>query len=349
MNLYDPKSFQAEAHGRILAEIEQLPDSLLEGFAAGHALALEPPPGLKSVLISGTGNSVVAADLLAAYVASTCPLPVVIHRDYGLPAFAAGPQSLVILASSSGETQETLSGLAAAAQNKCRILALTGDGRLAGETAALGGQVWKTGGQDPLLGAPGYSFGLLLAAFQRLGLVDPHEAILRQAVQAMKTQQALLETGSPVSQNLAKRMAGQLMGRLVTVFAAGPLVPVARRWKGQINQIAKSMAQFESLPEADYGVLQGASMPEAILLHTMALFLRAASDQRPNRLRSNLTRRALMLEGVNTDFVDAQGDSPLDHIWTLIHMGDYIAFYLAAAYGVNPTPLAAPENPSTLK
>jgi glucose/mannose-6-phosphate isomerase len=173
--------------------------------------------------------------------------------------------------------------------------------------------------------------------------------VLDEAVTALKTQQAGLGVESPVSRNPAKRLAGQLMGRLVTVFAAGQLVPVARHWKTQINQLAKSIAQFEALPEADYGALQGASMPEAILLHSMALFLRAPSDQRQNRLRSNLTRRALMLEGVNTDFMDARGESPLAHLWTLTHIGDYIAFYLAAAYGIDPTPRPAPENPKTLK
>jgi glucose/mannose-6-phosphate isomerase len=190
---------------------------------------------------------------------------------------------------------------------------------------------------------------LLLAAFGRLHLIPDQDAIMRDTVEAMKTQQASLRVDSPVSQNLAKRDAGQLMGRLVTIFAAGHLVPVARRWKSQINEMAKSIAQFEPLPEADYGTLHGATMPEAILLHSMALFLRAPSDHRQNRLRSNLTRRALMLEGVNTDFVDAKGESPLAHMWTLAHLGDYVAFYLAAAYGIDPTPLPSPENPKSLK
>ena len=346
MNLDDPNLFQSEAHLKVLDEIERLPDSLLQGFAAGKRLDLEPVDDLKSIVISGTGNSIIAADLLAGYLSAWCPIPVSIHRDYGLPAFAAGPQCLVILASYSGETQETLSGLEAALENKCRILALCSGGQLAKETAGAGGQVWQIDGQTLALG---FSFGLLLAGFQRLGLLQDQQAALRAAVDAMRTQQAGLRPDSPVSQNLAKRLAGQLMGRLVTIFAAGQFVPVARRWKSQINQVAKSIAQFEALPEADYGALQGASMPEPVLLHSMALFLRAPSDHRQNRLRSNLTRRALLLEGVNTDFVDAQGDGPLAHLWTLTQLGEYVAFYLAGAYGIDPTPLPALENPKPIQ
>ena len=349
MNLDDPKFFQSEAQARILAEIEAFPGSLLDGFAAGNQLDLQPVDGLKNIVISGTGNSVVGADLLAGYLAAFCPVPVEIHRDYGLPAYASGPRSLVILSSYSGETQETLSALEIAIRNGCALLAVCAGGRLAKETTDGGGLVCQIPGPAAALGAPGFTFGLLLAVFQRLGLVAGQEAVLSDAVETLKTQQSGLRPDSPVSRNLAKRNAGQLMGRLVTVFAAGQLVPVARRWKNQINQLAKSIAQFEALPEADYGTLQGASLPEPILLHSMALFLRAPSDHRQNRLRSNLTRRALMLEGVNTDFVDAQGGSPLAHVLTLAHLGDYMAFYLAAAHSIDPTPLPAHEDPGSIK
>ena len=71
----------------------------------------------------------------------------------------------------------------------------------------------------------------------------------------------------------------------------------------------------------------------------MVLFLRAPSDHPRNRLRSDLTRRTFMVEGFNTDFVDACGDTPLSHIWSALHLGDYTAYYLAMMYGVDPTPV----------
>lgn len=51
-----------------------------------------------------------------------------------------------------------------------------------------------------------------------------------------------------------------------------------------------------------------------------------------------------MLEGIGTDFVDAQDETTLAHMWTLLHFGDYTAYYLAMAYGVDPTPVEAIEN-----
>jgi glucose/mannose-6-phosphate isomerase len=115
-----------------------------------------------------------------------------------------------------------------------------------------------------------------------------------------------------------------------------------------MNELAKAAATFEILPEADHNTLQGLLFPENTLnAHSMTLFLRAPSDHPRNRLRSDLTRQAFLLEGLNTDYADARGDSPLAHIWTLILFGDYLAYYLAVAYGVDPTPVPALETLKT--
>ena len=80
------------------------------------------------------------------------------------------------------------------------------------------------------------------------------------------------------------------------------------------------------------------------MLRITVLFLRAPSDHPRNRLRSDLTRKTFMLEGLGTDFIDAQGKTPMAQLWTCLHFGDYMAYYLAMAYEVNPTLVTAIEN-----
>jgi len=48
-----------------------------------------------------------------------------------------------------------------------------------------------------------------------------------------------------------------------------------------------------------------------------------------------------MLEGMNTNDYTASGDSPLAQQWTTLHFGDYLSFYLAMAYQVDPSPVKA--------
>jgi glucose/mannose-6-phosphate isomerase len=207
-----------------------------------------------------------------------------------------------------------------------------------------GATLWNFEHKGQPRAAVGFSFGLLLSIFTRLGLVPDQAEEMGGAVSAMKKQQQILAAEVPVSQNPAKRLAGQLVGRWVAIFGSGILSPVARRWKGQVSELAKAWAQFEFLPEADHNSLAGSLYPEEVIPRMMALFLRAPSDHPRNNLRSDLTRRALMLDGMNTDFVDAQGNSALAHQWTLLHMGDYVAYYLGMIYETDPTAVPALEN-----
>jgi glucose/mannose-6-phosphate isomerase len=190
----------------------------------------------------------------------------------------------------------------------------------------------------------GFSFGLLLAAIFRLGFIPNPDFDVNQAVESMKRQQEFLKLTIPVSNNPAKRLAGQLNGRLIGIFGSDFLAPVARRWKGQMSEVAKSWAQFEYLPEADHNTLAGLVNPERELEHAIFLFLKAPSDHPRNNLRIDLTRQIFMQEGINTDVVEAKGEIPLAHMWTTLHLGDYAAYYLAMSYGVDPTPVAAIEN-----
>jgi glucose/mannose-6-phosphate isomerase len=344
MNLDDYTKFKEIDTLNMLAEINILPEQLSKAYQLGISQKLPAWDGIRSVLVAGMGGSAIGADLLAAYVADTCTVPLYVLRDYGLPVWAKGPETLVIGSSHSGDTEETLSSFEEALQRGCRCLAITTGGKL-GELAARDKAVtWKFQHAGQPRAAVGYSFGLLLALLVRLGFVTDPAPELEKAVAAMRQQQESLQAEVPAVHNPAKRMAGQLMGRWVTVLGSGILSPVARRWKGQISEVAKAWAQFEFLPEADHNTLAGVVNPEERFAQMMVLLLRSSLEHPRNQLRIELTRKGFMLEGLNTDIIDAFGDSSLAHIWTALHFGDYTAYYLAMAYGVDPTPVAAIEN-----
>jgi glucose/mannose-6-phosphate isomerase len=342
MNLDDLERFKQLDTLNMLGEIDNLPEQL--GFACQLGMK-HPLPAWKDfrqVVIAGMGGSAIGADLLAVYCASLSPIPVAVHRDYGLPFFARGEETLVICSSHSGNTEETLDAFEAAHTAGCRIVVVCTGGELATRAKENEFPLWTFDHAGQPRAAVGFSFGLLLAMFQRLGIIPDQSKEMEDAIASMKRTQQHLKADVPAVKNPAKRYAGQLMGRWVTFMGSGLLTIVARRWKGQINEVAKAGANFEFLPEADHNTLAGTENPEETLnAHTMTLFLRAPSDHPRNRLRSDLTRKAFMLEGMNTDYVDARGDTPLAHMWTLILFGDYMAYYLAMGYSVDPTPIKA--------
>jgi glucose/mannose-6-phosphate isomerase len=347
MNLDDLNTIKRLDSQDMLGEIDNLPAQLEKAWELGQNQPLPETSNLRQVIIAGMGGSAIGADLLAAYVSPFCRVPVIVHRDYGLPAWAQGPETLVIASSHSGNTEETLEAFHAALQSQCTIMAIATGGKLAELAFQADIPLWKFDHHGQPRAAVGFSFGLLLAAFARLGLTGTLEktaAEVSATINEMKKQQEHLRVNIPVMDNPAKRLAGQLVGRWVNVYGAGSLAPVSRRWKGQINEIAKAGAGFEILPEADHNALAGLLNPAEIQSCTKTLFLRAPSDHPRNHLRLDLTRHGFMIEGLNTDVYEAQGDTPLAHIWTTLHFGDYMAYYLAMAYGTDPTPVEALEN-----
>jgi len=344
MNLDDLQTFKEIDSENMLAAIDGLPDQLEEAWELGKRLPLGGISGVKQIVIAGMGGSAIGADLLTAYVAPMVMVPVIVWRNYDLPGYAFGEDTLVVASSHSGNTEETLSAFEAAWESGAQVLAVTTGGELARHAGDVGVPVWRFEHDGQPRAAVGFSFGLLLGLLTRLGVIPDPEPEVEEALEAMRTQQRGIRADLPVVENPAKRMAGQLMGRWPTILGADFLAPVARRWRGQISELAKAVAQFEELPEADHNMVAGVENPEALFAQTMLLFLQAGAQHERNELRVEATRQVLMLEGFNTDVIHARGDSRLAQQWTALHFGDYTAYYLAIAYGVDPTPVAAIED-----
>jgi len=341
MHLDDPERIKKFDRQNMLAEINTLPYQLGSAWELGGNSSMPAWKGIERVVIAGMGGSAIAADLLVSYLLPTCKVPIFVQRDYGLPAWAYGPETLVIASSHSGNTEETLDSYETGINNKCRLMLISTGGKLAARAGQIGAPLWLFEHKGQPRSAVGLSFGLLLAIFTRLRLVSDPSADLDSALAEMRTQQEQLIPSIPASLNPAKRLAGQLQGRWVNIIGSGILAPVARRWKGQINELAKSGAGFEALPEADHNTLAGLSNPEPALNRTATIFLRSRSDHPRNQLRSKLTQKTFMLEGLNVNDYKAPGENPLAQQWAALHFGDYLAFYLAIAYGEDPTPIPA--------
>lgn len=344
MNLDDLDRMRSLDPEGMLGRIDELPGQLEQAWAE---VASQPMPSGKDprhVVFAGMGGSAIGADLACAQARRGSSASLTVWREYGIPSWATGEETLVVVASHSGNTEEALSAFHDAGRAGARRIVFTSGGGLMAEAGRAGVPAWSIRHPGPPRAAVGYSFAFALGALTRTGLVPDPSADVAGAVAAMRAQAVHLTADSPVVRNPAKRMAGQLMDRWPIFFGGGALAPVARRWRSQVNELAKAPAQFEELPEADHNVVAGTVGPMALIGKTMAVFLRAGGDDPALIRRVEATRHLLMVEGYNTDMIEGEGDSLLAQQWTALHYGDYAAYYLAMAYGVDPTPIPAIEN-----
>ncbi len=337
MNLDDLTLFSQLDPDHILTHIDNLPTQIENAWALGQTLPSPDLENINHILFCGMGDSAIGGSLVASLVAGECKVPFTVLRDYDLPAWADS-KTLVIAASHSGNTEETVSCFNQALERKTKLMAITTGGEIAEKCKNANGTLWQFDHKATPRTAIGYAATLPLALLSRARLIADKSADVASAVNAMREQQKKLNAESPVIHNPAKRMAGQFMDRFPLIFGSGIMAAVARRWKAQVSQNAKAWAQFEDIPEMDHNTLAGISNPQSLISKCMALFLESDFDHPRNKLRSQTTRLLMMTAGFNTDVIRGVGDTPLAQALTALHYGDYVSYYLAMAYNTSITP-----------
>jgi glucose/mannose-6-phosphate isomerase len=338
--------------GDMLGAIAELPRQLTAGYAvacavlsgaSGRAGGARPEGRPSGLVVCGMGGSAIGADLVLACLPDLS-VPAAVVRGYGLPAWV-GPDALLVAASYSGQTEETLACAAAALDRGCRPVCITSGGAL-GDLATREGLplVRVPGGGQPRA-AVGYLSAPLLAALEAVGLtggaaaqIDEAAAVLRAGNERYAPERS---AGDGPDGNAAKALALRLHGRQAVVYGAGLTAPVARRWKGQVNENAKAPAFWNELPELDHNELMGWTSLPQVAAATLAVFL--ADPQADPRLarRAELTAAELEARGVAVEHAQAVGESALARLFSLVQLGDYTSYYLALLYGVDPTPVQA--------
>src|SRR5689334_10783039 len=142
MDLDDLNRFKELDTLNMLGEIDNLPNQLGYAYQLGMRLDLPAWTDIKQVVIAGMGGSAIGADLLASYSSSLSRIPVIVHRDYGLPRFAHGADTLVVCSSHSGNTEETFDAFDAALRAECRIIVVCTGGKIAKHAKESKVPVW---------------------------------------------------------------------------------------------------------------------------------------------------------------------------------------------------------------
>ena len=339
MNLDDQNHLRAIDRDDMLGHIDALADQFEHAWQRALTLPLpETHRAPRQIALAGMGGSAIGGDLTAALVAATSPAAFHVVRGYTLPAYVRGADTLVIASSHSGNTEETLAAADQALERGVRMLAISTGGALAEHAARHGYPLWRFDYASQPRAALGWSFGLLIGLAHRLGLAPNLEADLREGVGLLRAQRAVYGAASPLRDNPAKRGAGQLIDRIPLIFGAGIFEPVARRWKGQFNENAKAWAEFEPLPEANHNLVAGLGFPMDHDIRLAAQFITSRQHDHPRvRLRHELTYTLCLQNGIVADIFQPEGTSALAQMLHAIQYGDYLSYYTAIAYEVDPT------------
>ena len=314
----------------MIDDILGIPEHLRDAVWRVQTAGLQPFGETPGVLICGVGGSAIGGDLASAALGDRREKPVVTVRSYRLPPWA-GPEWPVLCSSYSGETVETL--------NCMREAAAAGNPRIAATTGGTLAEVARENG-DSVVGLPsvfqpraavGYMF-VVAAEAAALAGAGPR---LHDEIEATA---GFLEESKDELGEIAQQIASKLERTIPVIHGCDLTVPVARRWKTQINENAKHPAGFSELPEAGHNELEGWTDTDAGLLS--AVFLEDADQPERERRRVELTAELLGDRRAKVVRVATQGDTRTARMMWAVMLGDLVSVKLAECLGNDPEPVA---------
>jgi glucose/mannose-6-phosphate isomerase len=276
----------------------------------------DTPAGL---VVAGMGGSAIGGALARAALGDHASRPIFVTRAYGIPTWTT-PDTMVMCASYSGETEETLACYESAGALGAKRTVVTTGGRLAEMARADG---------VPVIPLP--------AGFQ------PRAAVAYMLVASLEAaghvEQLVAEWGPDAPEDsLAKTIARGLHGTTPVISGAGLTTPIAYRWKTQINENAKQPAFYHELPELDHNEIVGWEGANDVGRFS-AVFL-DDSDAHPRvKQRMELTEQLIAGNAAASFRIETRGQTAIDRVISLVLLGDLVSIYLAALRGVDPGPV----------
>jgi glucose/mannose-6-phosphate isomerase len=319
-----------------LGDVLALPEHLRDALWRVESAIMQDWDTSAGLVVAGMGGSAIGGALARAALGDHASRPIFVTRAYGLPTWTT-PDTMVLCASYSGDTEETLACYESAGALGARRTVVTTGGRLAEMARADGVPVIPLPGGFQPRAAVAY---MIVASLEVAALCGAGPRLTSEIdVAASHIEQLVAEWGPDAPEDsLAKEIARGLHGTTPVIAGAGLTTPIAYRWKTQINENAKQPAFFHELPELDHNELVGWEGARE-LGRFSAVFL-DDSDAHPRvKERMDLTERLIADNAVASFRLETRGQTAIERVISLVLLGDLVSIYLAALRGVDPGPV----------
>ncbi len=305
--------------------VQAFPTQLQEALMIGQSYRFQTPAkSFSNVVLTGLGGSGIGGSIVQNYVADTMSIPFIVNKDYFLPAFV-NEDTLLIVSSYSGNTEETLSAMNQGLKAKATVVCISSGGKVADIAKKKKLDCIQLPAGMPPRSCLGYSMVQVLYVLHHFGYVkNDFEKSINAAIKMMKTEEKDF-------QKQGKALAKKLAGKTPIIYAASDFEGVAVRFRQQINENGKMLCWHNVIPEMNHNELVGWRTKD----HSrIAVFIRNENDYERTQTRMEINK-AVIKKYASVLELWSKGKTFFERVFSIVHLTDWASVYLADLNGVD--------------
>ncbi len=316
---------------------EQLARALDVSRRAADGSSLPQHEDIANIVLVGAGAAGQASALVLEAVGPTIPVPVVVHRGYGVPNFV-DESTLVIAISFDGDTSETLEAAQDALVDGATVVCVSGGGALQAWALANDLVHLPVMPDAPVERAAIGSLAVpVLVLLDRVGMYPGAEAWIDAAIAQATVRRNELIT----EENFARRLARQLGRTFPIIYGGnGPGGTAAEFWKAQFNQNAKVAAFSNQVPELTHDEIAGWGQDGDVTRQIFQVFMLRHDFEHPQVSSRLAVVEEVLVEVVGAvHVIEAAGDGLLAQLLDLELIGQFVSLHAAVEQSIDPGPV----------
>lgn len=309
----------------LIANINQ---QITEAIQIGENSSFKPASNeINKILLCGLGGSGIGGAIISQLLKKELKVPFVCVNDYNVPAFV-DQNTLIIASSYSGNTEETLAAVKEGLSKGAEICVISSGGALA--------EMAKEHGWNHAIVPAGEQPRAMLAysLIQQLYLLKKYGLTSDQYIKDLQSVTTLLSNHEESVRDEALAVAQKLHNHMPVIYADSSFGGVATRFKQQINENGKELCWDHVLPEMTHNELVGwAGGNDSIA----PIYLATDFDHPRTTHRWSISKEIIGKHTSNITEIKAEGDSQVAQIFYLIHLTDWVSYFLSELKNIDPT------------
>lgn len=322
----------------LLGSVEALADQVQHAWKEIQKLDFTLQRPVKNVVVVGMGGSALGPDNFKHLFKDQLQIPFEIYNSYSLPAYV-DENSLVILSSYSGNTEEVIGAAEQAQKTGAQIFTITAGGKLK-EIAEKNN--YPTYLIDPVHNpsnqprmAIGYAIFGLIGMMAKAGLIEITQNEIDEVVTSIIRTSEGLSVETSQDSNRAKILAFTIIEQRPVMVGSEFLVGAMHTAANQFNENTKMYADYKIVPEINHHLMEGLKFPKSNALSHIFLFFQSDLYNKRNQKRIKLTQEVVEQNKIETIQIQLESETKLAQALELITLMAYTNFYISVLEGLD--------------